>query len=48
MELWKAKLASNANPITLLELIENKTDVAELIEVLRTNFSKLSIHSEKK
>ena len=46
MELWKANLASDANPTTLLELIENETNVAELIEALRTNFSKLSTHSE--
>ena len=48
MELWKANLASDANPTTLLELIKDKTDVAELIEAIRTNFSKLSTLSEKK
>ena len=40
MELWKSNFASDANENRLLELIDDKPNVAELIEALRKEFSK--------
>lgn len=38
MELWKASAGSNANPNRLLDLIEGKSRVAELIEKIKQSF----------
>lgn len=39
MEFWKSSFASDANPTRLLELIDDKPDVAELIVTIRKEFS---------
>ena len=40
MDFWKSSFASDANPIRLLELIDDKPYVAELIVAIRKEFSK--------
>ena len=39
MGLWKASAGSNANASCLLELIESKSQVAELVEEIKKHFS---------